>query len=154
MDVLIDFIVDIANRIANVGPNIWNSVNNVDLKNWVRIIAIVGAYLLLRPHLVKYGARKQEQELEKVDKEPLAGPKAKISPNALRDTSGKAIELEDSESEVEDGAPQWGKKARVRQRTVVKKIQEAMEQKSREDDEGNKSILDQFVDYEEGKDGW
>jgi len=154
MDQVTDFIYDVADRFRNVGPNIWKSFSDTELKNWIRIVAVVGAYLLVRPHLIKYGAKKQEQELEKVDKEPLAGPKAKISPNALRDTSGKAIELDDSDNEVEDGAPQWGKKARVRQRTVVKKIQEAMEQKSREDDEGNKSILDQFVDYEEGKDGW
>ena len=59
----------------------------------------------------------------------------------------------DIEEEVDDGAPQWGKKAKIRQRKVVKRIQEAMEQKGREDDE-SESILDKFVDYEVGKDGW
>lgn len=82
--------------------------------------------------------------------------KAKVQPNSLRDSRGKevVVEVEESDGEVEDGAPQWGKKAKVRQRKVVRRIQEAMEERSREDDEGNRSILDRFVDYEEGKDGW
>jgi hypothetical protein len=146
-------------RLTNVPHHVIHSVDGMDLKSWIRLVAAVGTYLLLRPYLIKLGARKQEKEYEKIDAETTAAatsadPKAKISPNALRDSVGKVVEVDSgSEGEVDDGAPQWGKKAKVRQRKVVKRIQEAMEQKGREDDEGN-SILDKFVDYEEGKDGW
>ena len=150
-----DLILATWERLTNVPHNLLHSVDNMTLKNWIRLVAAVGTYLLLRPYLIKLSARQQEKQFEKIDADTAAamGPKAKIQPNALRDSKGKAIEV-DSESEGEaDGAPQWGKKAKVRQRKVVKRIQEAMEQKGREDDESN-SILDQFVDYEEGVDGW
>lgn len=109
--------------------------------------------MLVRPYFIKLSARQQEKQFEKIDAETTASM-AKIQPNALRDSKGSAVEIQESESEGEaDGAPQWGKKAKVRQRKVVKRIQEAIEEKGREDDESN-SILDQFVDYEEGVDGW
>ncbi|TVY23360.1 PGA2-like protein [Lachnellula hyalina] len=140
-------------RLSNVPTHLAHSVDNMTLKNWIRLIACVGAYLLVRPYLIKLSARQQEKQFEKIDAETTASF-AKLQPNALRDSRGSKVEIPDSESEGEaDGAPQWGKKAKVRQRKVVKKIQEAIEEKGREDDDSN-SILDRFVDYEEGVDGW
>ncbi|TVY44604.1 hypothetical protein LOCC1_G004136 [Lachnellula occidentalis] len=140
-------------RLCNVPTHLAHSVDNMTLLNFIRLTAAVGAYLLLRPYLIKLSARQQEKQFEKIDAETTASM-AKIQPNALRDSKGSAVEVQESESEAEaDGAPQWGKKAKVRQRKVVKKIQEAIEEKGREDDEGNR-YLDRFVDYEEGVDGW
>ncbi|TVY86392.1 PGA2--like protein [Lachnellula willkommii] len=140
-------------RLTNVPTHLIHSVDNMTLKNWIRLVAIVGTYMLIRPYFIKLSARQQEKQFEKIDAETTASM-AKIQPNALRDSKGSAVEIQESDSEGEaDGAPQWGKKAKVRQRKVVKRIQEAIEEKGREDDESN-SILDQFVDYEEGVDGW
>lgn len=148
-----DLFKDLGSRLANVGPNIYNSFADTTLRNWIRIIAILGGYLLVRPYLVKGSVKKQEQEYAKIYADADA-PKAKMPPNQLRDYQGRAVELDDSESEAGEGAePQWGKKARQRKRKMVKQLEAELEQRSREEDRAE-SILDKFVDYEEGKDGW
>lgn len=158
-----DLVYSIAERFYNIPYHLLHSVDGMTLKSWIRLIAAVGAYLILiRPAMIKYGAKHQEKLLKKMEKEDEekykevmeAKAKAKISANSLR---GNVEEEEDSEGEGLASSPgdvQWGKKARTRQRKVVRRVLEEQERRGREDDEGNRSILDQFVDYEEGKDGW
>jgi len=135
--------------------NIENALD-MDLRTFIRIVVVVGAYLLIRPYLVKGGAKLQERQHEKVfeaDKKREAN--AKISPNSLR---GQVEVPDDTDSEEEGQAtgPNWGGKARKRQRKVLKQILDA-DEKMRLDAEGDKDdkdILEYLVDYEEGKDGW
>lgn len=65
-----------------------------------------------------------------------AEAKAKISPNELR---GQVDIPEDTDDEDETTAkssgPDWGKKARRRQRDVIKKLLDAEEQRLRENQE-------------------
>ncbi len=134
---------------------------------YIRLVAILGAYLFLRPYLQKWGERTQakqhEKELSKAEMDAANGKKAKISPNALRGaTGGKTVKWEDekeAEGEAEDeGADggEWGKKARRRQRKFVEKVLEGeeAERRAREGDEDDKDIFEHLVDYEEGEDGW
>lgn len=119
--------------------------------NYIRMIAIVGGYLFLRPYLQKWGERAQAKQHEKMlaKKEEEKGGKAKISPNALR--GGKSVSFAE-EVEEEEGKEEWGKKAKSRQ----KKVEELIEKKRGEelDEKEDMDIMEYLVDYEEGKDGW
>lgn len=126
---------------------------------WIRLIAVVGFYMLFRDYIIKRASKKQAEEHEKAMR-PEPQTKAKISPNALRGANSKKVSFETESDEAEDTAkasgPEWGKKAKKRQKQVLKKLQQAEEDHRREEqeDEEDKDIMDLLVDYEEGKDGW
>lgn len=131
-------------------------------KQWIRVIVIVGGYLLLRPYLEKLGAKMQGLQHEKeLDPAEMGG--AKMSANdirgvKLRGAKGVPVDLKDSdeEDEAEGTGANWGKKARKRQRQHIKKVLE-QDEKLRleaEGDEDDKDIMEFLVDYEEGEDGW
>jgi hypothetical protein len=142
--------------------HMWDGMTAI---KYIRLIAIVGAYALLRPYLMKLGAKLQGKQFEKeLDPYEMATKeekkkKGKISPNQLRGAGGEVVELE-SESEEEEGATgsdvKWGKKARKRQRAVVRKVLEDEERIRRElqEDDEDRDIQEYLVDYEPGKDGW
>jgi len=139
--------------------NFLHNVENVldmDLRTAIRLVVIVGAYLLIRPYLVKGGAKLQEKQHEKVfEADKKREKEALISANSLR---GQVEVPEDTESEEEGQASgvNWGGKARKKQRKAIKKILE-VDEKMRLDAEGDKDdkdIMDLLVDYEEGQDGW
>jgi Protein trafficking PGA2 len=148
----------------NFTRNIVHMWDGMGLLQYVRLIAIVGGYLLLRPYLMKWGAKLQARQHEKeLNPYELAtgdgkDGKGKISPNQLRDAGGKVVELEESDSEEETTGTdvKWGKKARKRQRAVVKKILEDKERVRREEqeDDEDKDIQEYLVDYTPGEDGW
>jgi len=148
-----------ANNFFRNAVHMWDGMT---LVKYIRLVAVIGAYALLRPYLMKLGAKLQAKEHEKeLDPYEMATQdeqaKGKLSPNNLRGIDGKAVQLADSESEEEAGADvKWGKKARRRQRAVVKKVLEDEERIRRElqEDDEDKDILEYLVDYEPGKDGW
>jgi hypothetical protein len=97
-------------------------------KSWIRLITAVGAYILLRPYLMKLGAHLQKKQLEK-EEARMEEERAVVSANELR--TGRKIQIpgvesEDDEEEVREG--EWGRKARVRQRKIVKKAMERHEE--------------------------
>jgi hypothetical protein len=71
--------------------------------DWLRLVIIVGGYILLRPILVRYAARLQEQQLEKAD--------AEISKEGL-------IEEQKQDTKARKDL-QWGVDARIRQREAA-----------------------------------
>jgi len=174
MDQVIEFGEMIVNQLLtwynNFTRNAIHMWDDMTLLKYIRLVAIVGAYALLRPYMMKWGEKIQAKQHEKeLDPYEIATADAKakgkgmVSPNDLRGVSltgagGKVVELEDSQSEEETtGADvKWGKKARKRQRTVVKKIladQEEVRRQLQEDDE-DKDIQEYLVDYTPGEDGW
>ncbi|KAH8682902.1 protein trafficking Pga2 [Tricladium varicosporioides] len=161
MDVIQGFIAQVQQWGNNLVRNSIHSFDGMRVKDWIRMVAIVGAYLLIRPYLMKWGAKIQEKQHNKeIDADEVAGPKAKVSPNVLRGHGGKEVEIPDSDSEGEaegeaTGA-QWGKKARKRQRAYDKKLLAEVEERRRQlqEDDEDKDIMEYLVDYEEGKDGW
>ena len=48
--------------LANFRRNILRFYYDLTLVHWIRIVAVIGAYMLLRPYLVRLGARAQEGE--------------------------------------------------------------------------------------------
>ncbi|KAI8625148.1 DUF1531-domain-containing protein [Xylariaceae sp. FL1651] len=135
---------ELADLFVHLGDSIWKLVtlvtdrftNNVSTsftqmtaQQWIRLIAIVGAYALLRPYVIKMGAKYQEKQFEKDQKEDLA----QISPNQLRGEIGiPEVSDDDDEEQGETTASDWGKKARRRQRTMIKNLLEAEEQRLQE----------------------
>lgn len=129
--------------------NLIRSLDGMSPEKWIRVVIVVGTYMLLRPYLLKLGGKAQmrqhESEAAAAAEEAEAKAKAKMSPNELR---GHKIQIpEDSDNSEDEGEAQassadWGKKARRRQRTMVKKILEAEEQRLRElqEDEEDKDI--------------
>jgi hypothetical protein len=151
-----------ANNFIRNAIHMWDGMT---LIKYIRLIAIISAYALLRPYLMKLGAKFQAREHEKeLDPYEMATKneqgKGKISPNNLRGIDGKVVELQESDSEEEaegTGADvKWGKKARKRQRAVIKKVLEDEERIRRElqEDDEDKDIMEYLVDYEPGQDGW
>jgi hypothetical protein len=146
----------------NFTHNIVHMWDGMTAIKYIRMIAVVGAYILLRPYIAKFGERFQEKQHEKeLDPYEMGEQKAKLSPNALRGVGGKAVELEDSEGEEEEGEGtsadvKWGKKARMRQRMSIKKLLEEKERllQEQQEDDDDKDIAKYLVDYKEGEDGW
>jgi len=70
------------------------------MSDWIRLVIIIGGYLLLRPILVRYGAKLQQQQLERED--------TKVA------KEGK-LEEKKRDKKARDTL-QWGTGARIRQR--------------------------------------
>lgn len=116
--------------------NAAQSSKNLTAKDYIRLLAIVGGYCLLRPYLVKLGGRFQasDHERELDDTEVLS---ATTSPNTLR---GQIDVPDDSDSEEEVGGAtgtNWGRNARRRQRKMIKSIVEAEEKLRAEQEEAD-----------------
>ena len=112
----------------------------------IRLVVIACAYaLIVRPMILRLGAKVQAQHHEKEARENAA---AGLDANDLR---GKvAIPGVDSDSEEEeDGVKgdvtsgEWGRRARLRQRKVVRKALEVRERAGEEEDlEDIKDLLE------------
>jgi len=158
----------------NLTHNLTHMFDGMNNTRYIRVIAIIGAYFLLRPYVMKLGERMQKKEFEKeVDPHFLAkgGKKAAISPNVLRGFKGQEVPLDEVEEERDDVVPggkeagtdggdgdkaNWGKKARKRQRGLAKKVLEEQEKRrlEAEGDEEDKDIMEHLLDYVPGEDGW
>jgi len=114
------------------------SISSVD-RQWRKYADIAIPDMLLRPYVIKLGSKAQMRTHERESAEEV-DIKAPISPNELR---GRVQLPEDSDSDEEattakaSGAD-WGKKARKRQRDMIKKLLDAEErrlQESKEEEE-------------------
>jgi len=70
--------------------------------DWLRLVIIIGGYILLRPILLRLGAKLQEKSLEKEDK---------------RRTDDGVKEEKQRDEKAKKGL-EWGANARIRQRKV------------------------------------
>ncbi|KAK0101204.1 hypothetical protein ONS95_012814 [Cadophora gregata] len=143
---------------TNLTRNAVHMWDDMTTLNYIRMIAIVGGYLFLRPYIQKWGERQQAKQHEKMLSQKAAdkkGKKAKISPNALR--GGKSVSFADEGSDAESGSEgegakeEWGRKEKKRQKKLEEKKMAAA---AEGDDSDGIDIMEHLVDYEEGKDGW
>ncbi|KAI4867286.1 DUF1531-domain-containing protein [Hypoxylon rubiginosum] len=129
--------------------NLSESFTTMTAQQWIRLVIIVGAYALLRPYIIKHGARFQEKQLDKhYEKERLEKEKqAEISPNQLRGQLDIPDDSEGEEEQAQTTATDWGKKARKRQRNMIKKLLDEEEKKLQEqqEDEEDKDIEQYLV---------
>lgn len=143
---------------GNFKRNLFGMWTGMDATRWLRLIAVVGVYMVFRNFIVKKAEAKQAREHAKT----MGEVTGKIPANTLRaGTTGKKVSFEESSEEGEEDATkatglEWGKKAKKRQKQLAKKQLELdeLKRKEAEGDAEDKDIMDLLVDYEEGKDGW
>ena len=139
---------------TNISINLSTSVSNLSIRDYIRIIWIVGGYVFLRPYLDKgfrklfeTGQNKADAAQAKAEWEEMQkdGGAVNMSANELRGETAEFQGNSDPDADVghATGVPQWGKSAKRKQR----KFMEYLEQKAEEmKDEDDKDIADLLED--------
>jgi Protein trafficking PGA2 len=70
--------------------------------DWLRLVVLIGGYILLRPILLRLGAKLQEKSLEKEDK--------RRTDEVIKEEKGR-------DRKAKEGL-EWGANARIRQRKI------------------------------------
>ena len=152
----------LASWAGNLQRNTTNAFHSLNPADYIRLITIICGYLLLRPYLVKVGAYVQEKDHARKN-EPFelggdgdgrgkggGGSKALDSSGQRRSRS--AIPGVESDSEEDDEGPaagvDWGRRARLRQRKVVREALARHERQLQElqQTESDKEIEDLLID--------
>lgn len=133
----------------NLVRNTTQAFTEMKPEGYIRLVVIVGAYALIRPYLMKLGAKMQERQHERDAMEELLP--TDIHPNELRTGKKYAIpgvEESDDEEETEVKPGQWGKAARVRQRKFIRGKLEEEERRlqAEQEAESDKEIEDLLID--------
>lgn len=160
---------DVASLVGNrITTNLAGSFGSLNIHQWLRLIVIAGAYMLLRPYIIKLGGRVQMKQHEADEKASLLeavaianGEKPALSANDLRNgkttksVAADVIPSDDDDSDVEGpgaaaaaSGTDWGKNARKRQRRMLRKLLEAHEQQlaDAQGDEEDKDIAEFLED--------
>jgi hypothetical protein len=117
---------------GNFQRNTSSAFAELRLQDYIRLVVIIGAYCLLRPWLMKLGAKMQTKSHE-----ADSADTGLMNPNELR---GKVEipgvdEDSDEEEEGEGTAGNWGRNARVRQRKFIREALEREERRLRDEAE-------------------
>ncbi|KAJ6438557.1 protein trafficking PGA2 domain-containing protein [Purpureocillium lavendulum] len=125
----------LAARFAEYGHNATNNLSSsftsMTTQSWIRLIVIVGGYMLLRPHLMKFvtkGAVKKMEEDDAKAREQDAA-QAEMTPNEFRGIKEKLMFQAEQDDEGDGTGADWGQKARVRQRQMLKDLLEEEERR-------------------------
>lgn len=117
----------------------------------IRLVMIVGSYALLRPYLIKLGARFQSKDHEReLDSDEVDAVRKSAGKSPQGDSlKGKVHIPEDTDSDSEDEGKKstdWGKTARRRQRRVMKTMLDEDEKRRKEEEETTSDKeLEQFL---------
>lgn len=135
MDYILDNVGEWKNRLVN---NSVKSITDMTPQRWIRIIVIVGAYLLVRPYLLSAAANRQKKQMEKEAQE--LGLDTSTEPNANDLRGGKKR----STGEEESKPAEWGSKTKARQRKAAEKRERklAEEQEAESDKEIEQFLVD------------
>ncbi|PHH64971.1 hypothetical protein CDD81_3608 [Ophiocordyceps australis] len=121
----------LAARVAEYGHNATNnlhdSFSNMSLQSWIRLTVIVGGYLLLRPYVMKWSSKSAVERMEEDDaKARSKSANVEVTPNELR---GIKEQIYAAEDQGDGTSTDWGQKARLRQRQVLKDLLEEEERR-------------------------
>ena len=141
---------------ARFTTNTSKSLADMTLQNWIRLVIIVGTYLLVRPYLLNLGAYVQRKQLEKEDRRAREEDERRgaggwgaggwgaggLDANNLRGGAARGAKIDipgvESDEEDEGGVVEsvkeggeWGRRARVRQRKIVRNAVEEQERRLR-----------------------
>lgn len=127
---------------SNFTNNMSDTLTGFSIRDYIRLVWIIGGYIFLRPYLDKgfkklmeSGSAKEEEE-EEVDEghEDVA---AKMSANALRGIREKVDKEQDEDDDSDVGEStgvSWGKNARRKQRRTIAYLEKELERKREEED--------------------
>ncbi|KAI9774358.1 MAG: hypothetical protein M1840_004252 [Geoglossum simile] len=131
---------------GNFQRNVSDSVSQLSLRDYIRIVIILGGYALLRPYLLKLGGKFQAKDHERgLDPEEMSSGAA-MPINSLR---GQVRVPEDTEEEDDGGSgtgAEWGRTARRRQRDMIRKILEGEEKRKAEEAEDSDKDIEEFLE--------
>jgi hypothetical protein len=149
VDHLIDRVSQLGDLLYNrTTTNVAGTFKDMTPQQWIRLVIIVGAYCLLRPYVIKHSAKYQARKMEERNKKEAE--EAEISPNDLRGDGRQAQDSDDddNDSAAQTSAADWGKKARRRQRQMIKNLLDAEERRLQElqEDEEDKDIEEFLVE--------
>ncbi|POR37024.1 PGA2-like protein [Tolypocladium paradoxum] len=128
----LDVLGKLASRFAEYGHNASNNLSdaftNMTLQSWIRLVVIVGGYMLLRPYIMKLGSKNFVNRMEEEDAKSKAKDKIDpdMTPNEFRGIKEK---LYQAEAESDGTGADWGQKARARQRQMLKDLLEEEERR-------------------------
>lgn len=134
----------LASFIESRAQTVANTFTQVTLKGYLRIVIIIGTYLLFRRFLVQYAKKGQTADHEReLDFGQF------VEDEAAKKSTQSQVEVP-PDSDEEDGATtgaNWGRPARRRQRDMIKNLLEAEEQKRIEEagDASDKDIEEFLV---------
>lgn len=141
LNLLGKIVMQLAQYGQNASNNVQGAVKSMSPQAWLRLIAIAGGYMLMRPYLMKWASKRAVDGMEEADERE----KARMSANEFRGVKEKLIEQEDED--VGDGtSADWGQKARVRQRQVLKAMLEAEEERRAQEAEDDEDIKEFLID--------
>ncbi|KAK6539594.1 hypothetical protein TWF694_009803 [Orbilia ellipsospora] len=120
--------------------NLSNTFANFRTTDYIRLIAVLGGYLLLRPYLQKLGAKLQERDharaIDENEEDSMAATGAKA-----RIIAGEGHDLESDDEDNNDAGDGWGQKQRARKRLEkARKKKEIEDRIKAEEDEEDKDI--------------
>ena len=125
---------NLAGRLTEYGHNASNNLSNaftdMSLQSWIRLVVIVGGYMLLRPYVMKMGSKFAVKKLEEEDAKSKADDKIDpdMTPNEFRGIKEK-LEHAENEDRGDGTGSDWGQKARARQRQMLKDLLEEEERR-------------------------
>ena len=126
--------------IYNFQHNAQTAVERLQPKDYVRLIAIIGGYCLLRPYLIKLGGKHQARDHERALATGDTNPPAVPSSNTLREQVDMPDDSDDDEGLASGTGADWGKNARKKQRRTLKQILEAERKGAMEEADSDKEI--------------
>ncbi|KAG5920015.1 hypothetical protein E4U42_006344 [Claviceps africana] len=137
----------LAEYVSNAKHNISEGVSGMTTQAWIRVVVIAGGYMLLRPYLqqlvTKGAVRKMEADDKKAREADGAGelPHPELTPNEYRGIKDKLYALENDHDGADGTGADWGQKARVRQRQMLREMLE--------EDERRRAAQDEDADIQE-----
>ncbi|EAS34684.3 uncharacterized protein CIMG_00038 [Coccidioides immitis RS] len=128
---------------TNFTTNVSNSVSNLTVRDYIRLVWIIGGYMFLRPYLDKGFRRLFEKGVAKSEKAEEAQAEAQaqqaggamLTANDLRDGRGNESEDDDDDGGASSAVPQWGKSARRKQRKFLEFLEQEAERRREDDDD-------------------
>ncbi|KAI9884465.1 MAG: hypothetical protein M1823_003738 [Watsoniomyces obsoletus] len=137
---------------SNLQHNLSDSVTRMTIQDYLRLVIIVGGYALLRPYLIQLGGRFQAKDHERELSEHETSSMAAMSPNSLRgqvsvpeDTDDEDDEEGETSGAVKTNDADWGRRARRRQREMIRKLLEAEERARAEEDEDSDKEIEEYL---------
>jgi hypothetical protein len=128
----------------NASANVTQGFKDMSPQSWIRIIMIAGGYMLLRPYMMKAVTKGAVEKMEREDREARGDdgelPHPELTPNEYRGLRDK-LYADDDNAGGDGTSSDWGQKARVRQRTMLRELLE--------DDERRRAAQDEDADIQE-----
>ncbi|OCK79356.1 DUF1531-domain-containing protein [Lepidopterella palustris CBS 459.81] len=131
---------------GNFQRNTTSAFTQLRLEDYIRLVVIIGGYCLLRPYIIKLGAKLQMKSHEKDSADH--GEMGEMNPNELRGRVAIPGVDEDSDEDDDGDAAgrDWGRNARMRQRKFIREALEREEARLREKAEvDSDKDIDEFL---------